>query len=82
VFVNRGRGTTLMSLEIKTAYYGAIDLGTDVLVEGWVERMGGRSAFLEGRVIDAQGAVVAKATSTASVRSSERGTGRREKNGS
>jgi acyl-CoA thioesterase len=68
VYVRGGRGTTLVSLEIKTAYYGPVLPDVDVTVAGWIERMGSRSAFLEGKVIGADGAVLAKASSTASVR--------------
>lgn len=72
VFVNRGRGTTLVSLEIKTAYYGPVYPNQEVLVEGWIERMGGRTAFLEGEVRDLEGNVLAKTSSTASVRTRKR----------
>jgi acyl-CoA thioesterase len=72
VFVKRGSGTTLASLEIKTAYYAPILPGAVVSVEGWIERMGARTAFLEGRVVDGAGNVLAKTTSTATVRSPAR----------
>ncbi|MFT5391060.1 MAG: acyl-CoA thioesterase [Gammaproteobacteria bacterium] len=68
VFVKGGRGTTLVSLEIKTAYYAPIYPGTTVMAQGWIERQGSRTAFLEGRVVDEEGNVLAKTTSTASVR--------------
>ena len=68
VFVVRGPGTTLASLEIKTAYYGRITGGKQYRVEGWIEKLGRKTAFLEGRVLDADGTLLAKASSTASVR--------------
>ena len=68
VFVARGKGTTLVSLEIKTAYYAPIYPDRDVFVEGWIERMGSRTAFLEAEARDEDGNVLAKTTSTASVR--------------
>ena len=68
VFVQRGSGTTLASLEIKTVYMGRIASGKQYRVEGWIERIGKRTAFLEGRVLDPEGNTLAKASSTASVR--------------
>ena len=69
VFITRGRGTTLASLEIKTTYYAPVYPDTDVLVDGWIEHMGVRTAFLEGQLLDLKGNVLAKTTSTATVRS-------------
>ena len=69
VFVKRGSGTTLFSLEIKTAYYGPIYPDQIMLAEGWIEKLGERVAFLEGQIVDESGTVLAKSTSTASVRS-------------
>jgi uncharacterized protein (TIGR00369 family) len=51
VFVKRGSGTSVASLEIKTAYMGRISSGIRYRVEGWIERLGNRTAFLEGQVL-------------------------------
>ena len=68
VFVYGGKGTTLVSLEIKTAYYGPIRPEGCYLAEGWIDRVGSRTAFLEGHVVNEEGEVLAKATSSASIR--------------
>jgi len=68
VFVYGGKGTSLVSLEIKTAYYGPIPPDAEYHVEGWIDRVGSKTAFLEGEVRDASGRVLAKATSSASIR--------------
>ncbi len=68
VFVYGGKGTTLVSLEIKTVYYGPIPPDAEYVVEGSIDRVGSKTAFLEGQVIDGAGRVLAKATSSASIR--------------
>lgn len=53
------------TLEMKVAYYAPARLGQTLTAEGWVERMGRSTAFLEGALKDEEGNVVAKASSTA-----------------
>ena len=72
VFAMSGAGTTVSSLEIKTAYYAPVPAGEALEVTGWVERLGRRTVFLEGEVRDPRGKVLAKASSTATVRSPKR----------
>lgn len=53
------------TLEIKVAYHKAITVETGpVEAEGKVLSMGSRVAFAEGRLVDAQGRLLASATST------------------
>jgi acyl-coenzyme A thioesterase PaaI-like protein len=59
-----GEPITPMSLEIKVTYFAPVRPGL-VVAEGWVERRGKSTAFLEGRLLDAKGQVLAKASSTA-----------------
>jgi uncharacterized protein (TIGR00369 family) len=59
-----GEPMTPMSLEIKVTYFAPVRPGL-VVAEGWVERRGKSTAFLEGRLLDAKGQVLAKASSTA-----------------
>ena len=53
------------TLEIKVAFYQPARLGQLVTAEGWVERMGRSTVFLEGELRDEAGSVLAKASSTA-----------------
>lgn len=53
-----------MSLEVKVTFFAPARPGL-LIAEGWIERRGRATAFLEGRLLDATGAVLAKATSTA-----------------
>lgn len=53
-----------MSLEVKVAFFAPARPGP-LIAEGWIERRGRATAFLEGRLLDAAGVVLAKATSTA-----------------
>ena len=54
---------TPMSLEMKVTYFAPARPGL-VTAEGWIERAGRATAFAEGRLLDAQGGVLAKASST------------------
>ena len=54
---------TPMSLELKVSFFAPARPGM-VIAEGWVERQGRSVCFLEGRLTDASGAVLAKASST------------------
>ena len=53
-----------MSLELKVSYFAPVGPGP-VVAEGWVERRGRSTCFLEGRLTNAAGEVLAKASSTA-----------------
>lgn len=52
-----------MSLELKVSFFASARPGP-VIAEGWVERRGRSTCFFEGRLTDAAGKVLAKATST------------------
>lgn len=58
-----GDHVTPMSLEIKVSFFAPVRPGL-VVVEGWIERRGRKTAFLEGRLLDEAGNVLAKGTST------------------
>lgn len=53
----------VMSLEIKVSYYRAANPGS-VVAEGWIERIGKKTAFAEGLLRTADGEIIAKASST------------------
>ena len=53
-----------LSLEIKISFLKAVGPGL-VIAEGWIEKMGRSTAFLEGRLLNEAGEVLAKGTSTA-----------------
>lgn len=53
-----------MTLELKVSYFAPVGPGP-VVAEGWVERRGRSVCFLEGRLLNAAGEVLAKASSTA-----------------
>jgi len=55
---------TPMSLELKVSFFAPARPGL-VVAEGWVERRGRSTAFLEGRLLGPAGEVLAKASSTA-----------------
>ncbi|MCR2833981.1 PaaI family thioesterase [Parerythrobacter lacustris] len=52
-----------MSLELKVSFFAPVRPGL-VIAEGWAERNGRRTGFYEGHLMDAQGNVLAKGTST------------------
>ena len=54
---------TPMSLEMKVSYFAPARPGR-VIAEGWVERRGRATCFAEGRLLDAAGGTLAKASST------------------
>lgn len=58
-----GKAFVPMTLEMKVSYFAPARPGT-VFAEGWVERQGRKVCFAEGRLLDASGAVLAKASST------------------
>jgi uncharacterized protein (TIGR00369 family) len=53
-----------LSLEIKISFLKATGPGL-VIAEGWIERMGRSTVFLEGRLLNEAGEVLAKGSSTA-----------------
>ncbi len=58
-----GMDVTPMTLELKVSFFAPVRPGL-VVAEGWVERAGRRTGFYEGRLRDAAGTVLAKASST------------------
>jgi len=52
-----------MSLELKVSFFAPARPGL-VLAEAWIERAGKSTCFAEGRLLNASGEVLAKATST------------------
>lgn len=53
----------IATLELKISFFRPAAPGT-VIAEGWIERAGRQTVFTEGRLLDADGQVLAKATST------------------
>ena len=64
VIAKSGRQLSPLSLEIKISFLQSARPGL-VIAEAWIERMGKTTAFLEGRLLNEQGEVLAKGTSTA-----------------
>ena len=64
VISETGGEVTPMSLELKVSFFAPARPGL-VIAEGWIERRGRSTAFLEGRLTNAAGEVLAKASSTA-----------------
>ncbi|MCZ8171400.1 MAG: PaaI family thioesterase [Novosphingobium sp.] len=58
-----GDQVTPMSLEIKVSFFAPVRPGL-VVAEGWIERRGKKTAFVEGHLLDASGNVLAKGNST------------------
>ena len=56
-------GMTPMSLEMKVSFFAPARPGL-VIAEGWIERAGRSTCFAEGRLLNAAGDVIAKASST------------------
>ncbi|MBV8684275.1 MAG: PaaI family thioesterase [Caulobacteraceae bacterium] len=54
---------TPMSLEVKVSYFAPARPGR-VIAEGWIERRGRATCFAEGRLLDSEGKVLAKGSST------------------
>ena len=52
-----------MTLELKVSYFAPVRPGR-VVAEGWIERPGRVTSFAEGQLLDAEGRVLAKASST------------------
>lgn len=53
----------IATLEVKVSFFRPANPGP-VRSEGWIERAGKQTVFTEGRLLDAEGQVVAKASST------------------
>ncbi len=53
----------IATLEIKVSFFRPATPGV-VTAEGWIERAGKQTVFAEGRLLDAEGNVLAKANST------------------
>lgn len=53
----------IATLEIKVSFFRPATPGV-VIAEGWIERAGKQTVFAEGRLLDGQGQVLAKANST------------------
>jgi uncharacterized protein (TIGR00369 family) len=58
-----GGDMTPMSLELKVSFFAPARPGL-VLAEAWIERAGKSTCFAEGRLLNAAGDVIAKASST------------------
>ncbi len=58
-----GPDVTPLTLELKVSFFAPVRPGR-VLAEGWVERAGRKTCFYEGHLTDAEGRVLAKASST------------------
>ncbi len=63
VLARRGAQFWIATLEIKISFFQPAGPGT-VRAEGWIERAGKQTVFCEGRLLDAEGEVLAKGTST------------------
>jgi len=53
----------IATLELKVSFFRPATPGP-VVAEGWIERAGRQTVFTEGRLLDGEGQVLAKATST------------------
>lgn len=53
----------IATLEVKVSFFRPVGPGI-VRAEGWIERAGKQTVFTEGRLLDADGKVAAKASST------------------
>ena len=58
-----GHDVTPMSLEIKVSFFAPVRPGR-VIAEGWIERRGKKTVFVEGHLLDIDGNVLAKGSST------------------
>jgi acyl-coenzyme A thioesterase PaaI-like protein len=63
VMAMTGFEMTPMSLELKVSFFAPARPGP-VFAEAWVEQKGKSTCFVEGRLKDGKGAVLAKASST------------------
>ena len=63
VIAQLGFEMTPMSLDLKISFFAPARPGK-VIAEGWVEKAGRTTCFTEARLLDRNGAVLAKASST------------------
>ena len=63
----------LLSLEIKVSFLASAGPGL-IIAEAWIERMGRSTGFLEARLLNEAGTVLAKASSTVKLVSMKRET--------
>ncbi|MDP1631152.1 MAG: PaaI family thioesterase [Caulobacter sp.] len=71
VIAMAGNTVVPMSLELKVSFFAPARPGR-VIAEAWVERRGKSTCFMEGRLLDPAGQVLAKASSTIRLASRER----------
>ena len=67
-----GHDIVPMSLELKVSFFAPARPGR-VIAEGWIERRGRSTCFVEGRLLDLSGGVLAKASSTVRIVSRDSG---------
>jgi acyl-CoA thioesterase len=72
VMAQTGYTLSPLSLEIKISFLKAASPGV-VIAEAWVEKLGRSTGFLEGRLLDEAGEVLAKGTSTVKLVPAKRG---------
>lgn len=53
----------IATLEVKVSFFKPANPGL-VVAEGWIERAGKQTVFAEGQLLDGEGNVLAKASST------------------
>lgn len=63
VMSQMGRDVAPMSVEIKVSFFAPVRPGL-VIAEGWIEKAGKSTCFVEGVLKDERGAVLAKSSST------------------
>jgi len=63
LIAKHGADIVPMSLELKVSFFAPTRPGR-VIAEAWIEQGGRSTAFCEGRLLDADGKVLAKASST------------------
>ena len=63
MIARRGGEMTPMSLDLRISFFAPARPGK-VIAEGWVEKAGRTTCFTEARLLDRNGAVLAKASST------------------
>jgi acyl-CoA thioesterase len=71
VTAKTARAFVPLSLEIKISFFKGVTPGL-VIAEGWVAQLGRATVFLEGRLLNEAGEVLAKGTSTAKLAPAER----------
>jgi uncharacterized protein (TIGR00369 family) len=65
VVARTGGASWPATLEIKVSFFRPVLPGDEVRAEGWIERQGNSIVFLAGRLLSADGEVVATGSSTA-----------------